>query len=275
MKLLQKVLYKISPSYRKILNCQKTVENLRDKSDQFFNEINIVNKKIDTLRDDLNRSTERDYKFCDHYEYWRAKRIVSIVEYYGQEWFKNKKILELGCGYGDIGYVLATLGADVIFAEGRVDNCDVLRKRYPNNRVYQVNLENEWPFPENERFDMILHMGLLYHLDDFMFSLKKCALCTDNLVIETEVCDSNDPEFVLKINENSNYYDQSLIGKGSRPSAEYIENRFGELGFDFERVNDSRCNALFHIYDWKVENTKTSRAGLRRFWFCKKRDNRR
>ena len=233
----------------------------------YFNECLNINKDII-----LNEIRKEKYvtNFSDHYEYWRAKRVVAIVEHYGESFFKNKKILELGCGYGDIGKVFIGLGAEVIFAEGREEHVNILKNKFPNNRVYKVNLENEWPF-KYEKFDLILHLGVLYHLDNIEFSLEKSILNTSNLVLETEVCDSDDPNLVLKIDENMDGYDQSLIGKGSRPSGKYLENIFKKYNCSYEIIKDKRCNALFHRYDWSVKNTNTWEHGLRRFYFIETR----
>jgi hypothetical protein len=97
-----------------------------------------------------------------------------------------------------------------------------------------------------------------------------CAKSTDYLVLETVVCDSDDKNFILKVEEDVNGYDKSLIGIGSRPSAEFIEEILKDNGYEFERVNDSRCNAGHHEYDWEVQNTGVRLFGKRRFWFCKK-----
>ena len=209
-------------------------------------------------------------RFTGHYEYWRAKRVTTIVEHYGESWFKGKSILELGCGYGDIGYVLMTLGAQVTFAEGRAENCDYLRRKFPNNKVYFMNCENEWPFAVDSHFDMVLHMGLLYHLDNMWFVLDRACTCSDHVVLETEVSDSEDENYILKIQENTEGWDQSLMGRGSRPSGPCVEKHLRELGWKYQRVTDARCNAQFHVYDWEVTNTGTWRNGLRRFWFCEK-----
>jgi hypothetical protein len=90
--------------------------------------------------------------------------------------------------------------------------------------------------------------------------------------LETEVCDSDDVDFILKTIEHADQYDQSLIGKGSRPSGKYIENLLSKLNFTYELIADNRCNASFHQYDWTIKNTNTWKDGLRRFWFCKKGD---
>ncbi len=280
----QKIYYYLSPTRRGILQIERVQNKLISENKQIYlgiehlteeaellsaninNSLELLNKRLEVLEYNIKPAPNR---FSNHYELWRIRRIATIVDYYGEKWFQGKKILELGCGYGDIGHVFITLGAEVVFAEGRADNCDIVKKRFPNNRVYQMNCENEWPFPENEDFDLIIHMGLLYHLDNFEFSLMKCIGHTENLILETEVCDSSDPNLVLKPDEDSEGYDQAMFGKGSRPSGPYIESYLKRHNWCYERVSDSRCNALFHTYDWTVKNTNTWRDGLRRLWFCK------
>lgn len=203
--------------------------------------------------------------FGGHYHYWRDRRVTAIIEHFGPLWFQGKKILELACGYGDIGAAFATLGAQVTCSEVRPEHLRVINKRYSQIKTVPANLENEWPF--KERFDLILNLGVLYHLKNFAFALAKSLESADHVVLETEVCDSEDPDRVIMIQESG--YDQSYIGVGTRPSAACIERIMESHRASYERVSDNRCNALFHNYDWKVENTGRWCSGLRRFWFIK------
>lgn len=254
---------------RKLLEtCHASVSSIKLQMDK---DIEGLQREVLALQETLSEYLKpQKNRFTNHYEYWRAKRITAIVDYYGETWFKGKRILELGCGYGDIGYTLSTLGATVVFAEGREENCAYLHRRFPNAKVYCMNCENEWPFPQNAHFDLILHLGLLYHLDNIWFALDKALECCDHLVLETEVADSDDPDYILKIDEDATFWDKSLMGRGSRPSAEYIEKHLAKMNWRYQRITDARCNALFHKYDWPVKNTGTWKAGQRRFWFCEK-----
>lgn len=275
-KLLKTVLTAISPSFRIGMH---SIGEIKKSKEELSLTIQQINDKIDKIDNDFIKSfnyiisflePQRDH-FSGHYEFWRIKRIKAIVEHYGENWFKGKKILELGCGYGDIGLVFRSLGSEVVFSEGRSENVEYLRRKFPQNRIYLMNCENEWPFSKDEHFDLILHMGLLYHLDNIFFALDHCLECSDNIVLETEVSDSDDENYILKIDESKDGYDQSLIGHGSRPSAEYIEKHIKQYGkWNFERITDSRCNASFHRYDWSVNNTGKWENGLRRFWFLKR-----
>jgi SAM-dependent methyltransferase len=208
-----------------------------------------------------------EVRFEGHYRDWRRRRVGAIVERYGAEFFRGASVLELGCGYGDIGIMLSVVGADVTFAEGRSEHVEEMRARYPSlpaARFVVYDAEGAWPFLE--RFDLVLNLGLLYHLDGWERCLIDSLRAADHVVVETEVCDSDDPALVLKLAEQG--YDQALSGTGSRPSAAAVEQVIRGEGFRFSRVADSRCNADFHRYDWPVTGSGRSEHGLRRFWFC-------
>jgi len=203
--------------------------------------------------------------FQGHYIKWRSKRIAAIANFYGKSYFKNKTILELGAGECDIGAYFSKLGADVTCWEARPQNVATAKEKYPHLKIEVVDCEN---LPEIEKkFDLIIHMGLLYHLSDCETSLKWTIANCHSFVLETEVCDSDDPNVTIEINEDSSLDDQSFSGKGVRPSGARLEQILREFGCEFQRVNDSRCNADIHVYDWKVKETKEWTHGLRRFWF--------
>lgn len=206
-------------------------------------------------------------RFAGHYYEWRRKRVRAIVQRYGGGWFKGARVLELGCGYGDIGVALQVLGADVTFSEGRREHLDVIADRYPGlsaERLVAYDAEHPWPF--TERFDLVINMGLVYHVDTWERSIIGSLRSAPRVVLETEVCDSDDPSLVLKNPEEGP--DQAVSGIGSRPSAPAVEALLRAEGFRFERVDDNRCNAGFHRYDWPVRNTGGWEHGLRRFWFA-------
>lgn len=210
-----------------------------------------------------------DNYFRDHYDLWREKRLSAIIDYYGIDFFRNKKILEIGCGYADIGAVFSQLGASVTVCDGRSEHIDVVRQRHPELKSLIIDLNNEWP---EGYFDLVIHMGVLYHLSDLKKSIKQACLCADKIVLETEVCDSDDANDILFIKER-NGYDQALDQRGVRPSAEAIEKILSEFDMKYIRINDNRCNAHYHKYDWPVTNTKKWEPGLRRLWFIEKNEN--
>jgi SAM-dependent methyltransferase len=207
--------------------------------------------------------------FLNHYVEWRDKRIKAITEHYGVDWFRGKKLLEVGCGYGDIGASFATLGAEVTCSDGRAEHLAVVRQRYPKVRALLADIDGHWPF--TEKYDMIIHLGVLYHLKDHEVPLRQACAAAPHLVLETEVCDSDDPYKVIHVVENSNVYDQALHSRGCRPSGANIERILADCGMGFERLDNDSCNAGYHRYDWPVRHTGAYENGLRRLWFASTR----
>jgi SAM-dependent methyltransferase len=206
--------------------------------------------------------------FLDHYVQWRVNRVQFIENLYGKEFFRNKTILELGCGHGHIGrYLQNQLGAKVTFTDGRQGHLDTLKEVMPSAEAICLDQNNPWDLERT--FDIVIHWGVLYHLDDWRQDLACAAKHTNLLFLESEVCDSEDPEFEIKF-EQVDGYDQDLGKFSTRPSAAAIEEQLIENGFLYERFDRKELNADFHCYDWEPLTTNRFTKGHRRFWIAEK-----
>ncbi|ENM5767889.1 class I SAM-dependent methyltransferase [Vibrio mimicus] len=228
--------------------------------------LNQVKTELDVLKHSVHQETLIRNNFSDHYIPWREKRVTEIIRHFSPLWFRGKKILELGCGYGEVGKNFEGLGAVVTYCDARQEHLDVILKHRPHCKVVKADINNEWPF--EEKFDLIVHMGVLYHLDNMSFSIAKAMESAYHIVLETEVCDSNDPMFNLAVEENILGYDQSVTGLGSRPSVAYVE-RLVDVGKpkSMTRLRSSACDSNFHQYSWEITDTKRWEHGLRSMWF--------
>jgi SAM-dependent methyltransferase len=208
--------------------------------------------------------------FDPSYEGWRVRRLNKILEIYGVDFFAGKKVLELGCGHGDIGAFFADLGADVLCLDGRIQNINFAKlkhRKLANLEFVQFNLEND--FSHFGKFDLIIDFGLIYHLRNVETHLKACFAAADDIVMETVVCDSTDPNKVLFCAERREIDEESLEGTGSRPSPFYIERIARENNFNFTRYFTGDLNAGSQFcYDWahKNDNRLGDDFRLRRFW---------
>jgi Methyltransferase domain len=208
-----------------------------------------------------------DPEFQGVYEDWRAKRIQAILDHYGHKFFEGKTVLELGAGYGDIGHFFSMLGAKVTCVEGREKNTQQILQRYPSLKAITHDLNQG--LPSKQRYDVIIHFGVLYHLQTPERSLRESCQCSEHLILETECSDSDDPQFLPTAKETSYVYDQAIDGVGTRPSQAWVERILSEEKEQFERLFDGRLNAGDHTYDWPLKNTKKCPRGQRRFWFAK------
>jgi SAM-dependent methyltransferase len=225
---------------------------------------------IDYLQEDR-------YPFNLSYNRWRQTRVNKILSIFGNQWDK-KEVLELACGYGNIGLYLKSLGANVTFADARQNHLDIVLAKDNTSNVIQIDQDQYWNI--HKRFDIIIHFGVLYHLNDWRQDLK-CALHhTDNLLLESAVSDSS-KEYECKFYEEEEGGQNAFNSIGSLPSALTIENYINDLGYHFKRFDDIDLNTKRYKYDWVVSDPDLSNIqiksfedkplyGGRRFWWITK-----
>jgi hypothetical protein len=206
--------------------------------------------------------------FSNHYDKWQISRMNGIKKYILPDYFKDKTLLELGCGYADIGNMFYKLGAIVTSSDARKEHLKVVNIKYPHINTLLIDCDNDHI---KNKYDIIIHWGLLYHLNKIEIHLEDVLQKCNLLFLETEVSDTDDINFYISTNEKG--YDQAFNNKGIRPSPNYIENILKKNDFQFKLIKDPILNSNFHCYDWEISNSKTWRHGLRRFWICWKNIN--
>ncbi len=82
--------------------------------------------------------------FLGHYVDWRTKRIAKLISIFGKEFFNGKDVLELGCGFGDIGEQFVKLGSNVMFCDGRQEFLLNVKKRMPGCLTRVIDQNNYW-----------------------------------------------------------------------------------------------------------------------------------
>jgi len=205
-----------------------------------------------------------------HYNGWRQVRIKKLVSILGEDWFKGKKILEVACGWGHIGQSLAQKGAIITFTtchEGDVPKIKEYNDTDAN--IFIIDHENKWKL--DIEFDLVIHWGLLYHLDKWEQDLDIAISHTkEYLCLESEVSDSLDPHFEIKVEER--WPNGSFHNLGTRPSPSNIERVLEKNGMKFTRYDDTDLNVAYHKYNWRHGTIPNSwgTGGYRRFWMAKK-----
>lgn len=175
---------------------------------------------------------------------WQDLRINYIKSKFSPQFFNEKSILELAPYNGYIGNSFYELGAKVTCIEGRKENCQHIKTHFPHLIVHQANLDTvEWKWGN---FDIIINMGLLYHLENnHKQHLENCIHNSKILILET-VINSDKTEIISYRPEEG--ADQSLSQRGGEPSIKWIENILRKNTHHFTRANDIG-NAGEHHYD--------------------------
>lgn len=211
-----------------------------------------------------------------HYTNWNQSRIATILHYYGKDFFKDKKVLEVGCGWADMGAYFQSIGADVAVSDAREEHINIIKNRHPDLKCKVVDSEDTtWKYDET-KYDIIIHFGLLYHLQNPSENLKLICNHCDVLMIETEVLDSDDPHNIIFKEEETEWengaWGMANSGIGSLPSYAWVERELTENNMEVTRIpNPSMANAEAHRYDWPRVNANKFVSAQRAMWFCKKK----
>ncbi len=193
------------------------------------------------------------------YEDWTNKRVERLLGIFGKGWFNGKTVLELGSAHGDIGIELLKLGADVTFSDVRREHLESIVNKFKDvnfkPRVQHIN-QNE-PYDLKKKFDLVLHIGVLYHVANWQQDLE-CALNhTNTMILESAVSPS--PDLKHPIYGPYGCKNPVLTQEG-------IEEHLTNLGCKFIRFDipelDSRGQWLTteirnnHYYSWDQNRIK-------------------
>jgi 2-polyprenyl-6-hydroxyphenyl methylase/3-demethylubiquinone-9 3-methyltransferase len=120
---------------------------------------------------------------------------------------KNLEILDIGCGGGLISEPMARLGGNVTGIDAAEKNIKIASLHSKKNNL-KINYINKSPeqLNEKEKFDIILNLEIVEHVDDLDLYLKSC----NNLLKK------NGLMFTATINRTLISYIKAIVG------AEYI-----------------------------------------------------
>lgn len=114
------------------------------------------------LSDKENR--KKYFEEISHKRYfWREWHVPIIAEF---EKFKNKDVLEIGCGIGTDGFEFAKNGAHYVGIDLTPNSVKLAKERFDlfnvKGEFKVVNAEEGLPFPDNS-FDHIYSFGVIHH----------------------------------------------------------------------------------------------------------------
>jgi SAM-dependent methyltransferase len=129
----------------------------------------------------------------------KVRRVMQLIQDLAPRPFAELRILDLGCGEGVYAIEAALRGAQVLAIDARTERMDegaACAKRHglTNVRFVQEDVRRVSRATHGE-FDVVLLLGLLYHLDDPVPVLERLRdVCARLLVVDTLVSLAPDAE---------------------------------------------------------------------------------
>ena len=134
----------------------------------------------------------------------KKKSVIILIKIKS---LKGLKILDIGCGGGLISEPMANLGADVTGIDASEKNIKIAKIHAQKNNI-KINYINKSPeqLMEIEKFDVILNLEIVEHVDNLKLYLKSC----------NQLLKKNGLMFTATLNKTFVSYLKAIIG------AEYI-----------------------------------------------------
>ena len=200
----------------------------------------------------------------------RQARLRNLFAHVDPRGLAGRRVLELGCGTGELGQAFVEHGANVVSIDARPAFVAELRTRYPRRDAHVGNLET-MDLRALGRFDAILCFGLLYHLATPADFLAACTRVADTLYLESVVLDSS--AAVCPMADEAGE-DQAFSLRGCRPSPSWIRETLARHGFAATDISGAAANwggAAPSVFDWEIAETGSWMRGgywLRRMFVC-------
>lgn len=200
----------------------------------------------------------------------RQARLRNLFTHVDPRSLAGRRVLELGCGTGELGQAFVELGATVVSVDARPAFVAELRARYPGREAHVGDLE-AMDLGALGRFDAVLCFGLLYHLATPGDFLAACTRVADTLYLESVVLDSS--AAVCPAADEAGE-DQAFSLRGCRPSPSWIRETLARHGFCATDISSAAANwggAAPSVFDWEIgESGSWMRGGylLRRMFVC-------
>lgn len=167
----------------------------------------------------------------------------------------HRTVIETGAGIGDHTSFFIDRGCKITVTEPREDNLNILRSRYPDLNIVQLDLDNPDYTPAG-KFELVYCYGTLYHLCRPALAIKYLSeQCSDLFLLETCVSPGNELDEHL-IKEDENIPSQAFSGTGCRPTRTWLQS---ELKKHFPYVYfplTQPCHPEFPL-DWSKPNENT------------------
>ncbi|HXP79477.1 MAG TPA: methyltransferase domain-containing protein [Verrucomicrobiae bacterium] len=167
-----------------------------------------------------------------------ALRFVKARQDFIQGFLPNLKVhlglesaLDVGCGLGDFSQFLRDSGFQVSALDGRKENVEEAQRRVENVNFRHADVEDA-SLATLGSFDLVLCVGLLYHLENPFRAIRNLFALTGKVLIVESRCIPDESTTLYLVDEGM-LEDQGLNYVAFYPSEGCLIKMFYRAGFPF------------------------------------------
>lgn len=168
-----------------------------------------------------------------HYDALNSAREKTLRELLGslRASLELRRAVDVGCGLGHFSDFLRALDFRVLGVDGREQNVAEAARRYPEIEFKTVDAENE-RIQSFGGFDLVLCMGLLYHLENPFIAVRNLFAMTSKVAILEGMCLPGN-QAVLGVRDEGPTEDQGLRHVALYPTENGLIKLLYRSGFPF------------------------------------------
>ena len=209
--------------------------------------------KIDSFFDQNSTeySNENYNKDLNKFMLIRLETIVDFVKKNFEN--KNIKILDLGCGSGEVTLALAKLGYQGDALDNSKGMLDICRKKLSGYNWNFILNEAQDTNLQNENYDLIIASGLIEYYDNdniLLNEIKRLLKKNGHLIINV----SNKFGYSTCLNSITYLFKQSLIFKFIK--SKLFKFKYGIVNFSVRKHNINNFKKTLEKFDFQISQDK-------------------
>ncbi len=196
---------------------------------------------------DIARTCEPVRHFhSNHYLRQNARRLEHLASL--RIPVAGMSVLEIGAGIGDHSHYYIDRGCRITITEGRFENLQYLRNRYPRCNVQFLDMEHPSHI-NGSPFDIVHCYGLLHHLSNPEQSIAFMSYHTGRMLFLETCVSFGENEKISLTNEPQSNPTQAFSGVGCRPTRPWLFSQI-QRHFEYVYIPKTQPNHEEFPIDW-------------------------
>jgi SAM-dependent methyltransferase len=161
--------------------------------DMFGPETQAFQQRIENLKEHHPNPGFEWYRYNSFSNLVHLKELLAGCEASVLKAARDRGVLDVGCGDGDLAFLFESLGCRVDAVDHSIPNYNqmrgvrfLLKELHSSVNLHEIDLDTQFAVPR-ERYGLAVFLGILYHLKNPLYALEHLAKHSDYCLLSTRV----------------------------------------------------------------------------------------